>query len=60
MTHQHQRAGGEQALLVILEQQILPKTMGIHHRMDAGEKPTDSDIAFLDSIFEGPAVMRRR
>lgn len=35
------------------EQQVLPKTMGIQRRIDAGESLTDSDIASLGSVLEG-------
>jgi hypothetical protein len=53
MTNQQQSTGVEQALLAKLEQQVLPKTLRIQRRVDAGEKLTDSDIEFLDSVLKG-------
>lgn len=53
MTNPPQSPGVEQALLAKLEQQVLPKTLGIRRRIDAGERLTDSDIAFLDSVLKG-------
>ena len=53
MTDQQKDAGVEQALLAKLEQQVLPKTLGIQRRVDAGEKLTDSDIAFLNNVLKG-------
>jgi len=53
MTNQQRNAGVEQALLAKLEHQVLPKTMGIKRRVDAGEKLMDSDMAFLDSVLKG-------
>jgi hypothetical protein len=53
MTKQEKETGVEQALLAKLEQQVLPKTLGIQRRVDAGEKLTDSDIDFLDSVLKG-------
>jgi hypothetical protein len=53
MTDQQKNAGVEQALLAKLEQQVLPKTLGIQRRVDAGEKLTDSDIAFLNNVLKG-------
>ena len=53
MTDQQQNPGVEQALLAKLEQQVLPKTLGIQRRVDAGEKLTDSDVAFLNNVLKG-------
>ena len=53
MTNQQYSAGIEQALLAKLEQQVLPKTLGIQRRVDAAEKLTESDLVFLNSILKG-------
>jgi hypothetical protein len=53
MADEQSNAGVEQALLAKLEQQVLPKTLGIQRRVEAGEKLTDSDIAFLDNVLKG-------
>jgi hypothetical protein len=53
MADEQSIAGVEQALLAKLEQQVLPKTLGIQRRVEAGEKLTDSDIAFLDNVLKG-------
>jgi hypothetical protein len=53
MTNQERSAGVEQAMLKKLEQQVLPRTMGIKRRVDAGEKLTDGDLAFLENVLKG-------
>lgn len=53
MADQELSAGVEQALIAKLEHQVLPKTMGIKHRVDAGEKLMESDMAILDSVLKG-------
>jgi hypothetical protein len=53
MADEQSNAGVEQALLAKLEQQVLPKTLGIQRRVEAGEKLTDRDIAFLDNVLKG-------
>jgi hypothetical protein len=53
MTNQQRNAGVEQALLAKLEHQVLPRTMGIKRRVDAGEKLLDRDMAFLDNVLKG-------
>jgi hypothetical protein len=53
MADEQSIAGVEQALLAKLEQQVLPKTLGIQRRVEAGEKLTDSDITFLDNVLKG-------
>jgi hypothetical protein len=53
MADEQSNAGVEQALLAKLEQQVLPKTLGIQRRVEAGEKLTDSDITFLDNVLKG-------
>jgi hypothetical protein len=53
LADQQRPAGVEQALLLKLEQQVLPQTLELKRRIDAGEKLGDRDIAFLDSVLEG-------
>lgn len=53
MADQQRPAGVEQALLAKLERDTLPKTLAISRRVDAGEKLTDRDMAFLDDVLEG-------
>jgi hypothetical protein len=49
-----QRPGGvEQALLARLEQQILPQTLAIKRRVDAGERLGERDLSFLDNVLQG-------
>jgi hypothetical protein len=53
LVDQQRPAGVEQALLLKLEQQVLPQTLELKRRVDAGEKLGARDIAFLDSVLEG-------
>jgi hypothetical protein len=53
MADEQRMAGIEQAMLAKLEHQTLPKTMDIKRRVDAGQKLSDSDMAFLDTVLKG-------
>lgn len=52
MTDQSNDQGVIAALLQRFTEQRLPRTLRLKERVDAGEKLTESDIAFLGVIFK--------
>lgn len=53
VSDQQQSVCVAQAFPEKLEQQVLPRTLGIRRREDAGEKLGESDIAFPDTVLKG-------
>lgn len=53
MGDQQRTAGIEQAMLAKLEHQTLPRTLDIKRRVDAGQKLSENDVAFLETVLKG-------